>query len=47
MVPGLGLGERRLLHQLDLGENVLELGVGLAEHRHAAEVADIAMVVAA
>ena len=39
--------ERRLLHGLDLGQQVLQLGVRLAEHAHAAEVADITVKIAA
>ena len=35
------------LDLLDLGQQVLELGVRLAQDRHAGEVADIAVIVAA
>ena len=38
---------RRLLDRLDLGEEILKLGVRLAQDGHPAEVADIALVVAA
>ena len=35
------------LDRLDLAQQVLELGVRLAEDRHAAEIADIAVIIAA
>ena len=44
---GLDRLHRGALDGLDLGQHILELGVGLAVDRHAAEVADIAVIVAA
>ncbi|MGY3409958.1 hypothetical protein ACVWZV_006071 [Bradyrhizobium sp. GM5.1] len=35
------------LDRLDLGQTVLQLGIGIAEHGHAREVADIAVIIAA
>ena len=45
--PGAARLSRRHLDRVDLGEEVGELGIRLALDRHAAEVADIALVVAA
>ena len=38
---------RRALDALDLGQQIVELGIRLALDRHAADVADIAVIVAA
>ena len=39
--------ERRALDALDLRQQVFELGIRLALDRHAADVADIAVIIAA
>ena len=44
---GLDRLHRRALNVLDLGQQILELGIRLALDRHAAEIADIAVIVAA
>ena len=44
---GLDRLEGGLLNLLDFGEQLAEFGVGLAKYRHAGDVADIAVVIAA
>ena len=36
-----------MLHRFDFGQQILKLGIRLAKNAHAAEVADIAVIVAA
>ncbi|MGY3649466.1 hypothetical protein ACVWW2_004757 [Bradyrhizobium sp. LM4.3] len=44
---GLDRGEGGALDRFDLGQAVFQLGIGIAEHRHAREIADIAVIIAA